>query len=180
MGLCCRRRRIGSKARGYKKECRRKPESGRLGPKGKSSVTPACDRPEAATGTAAPPNRVWSTEQMGEVAGMVWHVLAERDGQSLAALKKAVDAPGDLVLAAVGWLARRQAGVRHKRPDHVRVTAVTTRPLVSLDWRTWQMGSGFIFRRAACVSVTVSTGKESRPHFLPSRHSPITVTTISR
>lgn len=76
------------------------------GAKGKASVTEACDRPEAATGTAALPNRVWCNEQIGEVAGLVWHVLAERDGQSLTALKKAVDAPSDLVLAAVGWLAR--------------------------------------------------------------------------
>ena len=102
--MCCRPRGIGSKARGYKKDRPRSRNQGVSGTKGTSSVTQSCVRPEAATGTAAPPNRVWCNEQIGEVAGLVWHVLAERDGQSLTVLKKAVDAPGDLVLAAVGWL----------------------------------------------------------------------------
>ena len=36
----------------------------------------------------------------------IWHVLAEQGGQNLPALKKSIDAPAELVLAAAGWLAR--------------------------------------------------------------------------
>jgi hypothetical protein len=47
-------------------------------------------------------------EQIGETAGSVWRVLESKGPQSLAALKKQVKAPGDLVLMAVGWLAREE------------------------------------------------------------------------
>jgi Winged helix-turn-helix domain (DUF2582) len=47
-------------------------------------------------------------EEIGEIAGSVWHVLESKGPQSLAALKKNVKAPGDLVLMAVGWLAREE------------------------------------------------------------------------
>jgi hypothetical protein len=47
-----------------------------------------------------------SAEEIGHVAGEVWACL-DRDGtQTIAAIKKAVNAPGDLVVAAIGWLAR--------------------------------------------------------------------------
>jgi len=49
---------------------------------------------------------ILSNDLIGETAGEVWHQLADSNGQSLAALKKSVDAPGELVLAALGWLAR--------------------------------------------------------------------------
>jgi len=43
---------------------------------------------------------------IGETAGQVWRLL-ERDGpQTLAQIKKKVDAKGDLVGYALGWLAR--------------------------------------------------------------------------
>ena len=45
-------------------------------------------------------------EQIGQTAGLVWHALNESGPQSLAKLVKAVDAPRDMVLQAVGWLAR--------------------------------------------------------------------------
>jgi hypothetical protein len=44
--------------------------------------------------------------QIGETAGAVWHVLNDQGPLSIAKLVKAVDAPRDLVLQAVGWLAR--------------------------------------------------------------------------
>jgi hypothetical protein len=44
--------------------------------------------------------------QIGETAGTVWHVLNEQGPLSMAKLAKAVDAPRDLVLQAIGWLAR--------------------------------------------------------------------------
>jgi len=47
-------------------------------------------------------------EQIGETAGNVWRALESKGPQSLAALKKQVKAPGDLVLMAVGWLAREE------------------------------------------------------------------------
>ena len=47
-----------------------------------------------------------SAHHIGEVAGEVWVALANGDGQTLAAIKKTVAAPPDVVLAAVGWLAR--------------------------------------------------------------------------
>ena len=50
--------------------------------------------------------RTLSMEEIGHVAGDVWACL-DRDGtQTIAAIKKAVDAPGDVVMAAIGWLAR--------------------------------------------------------------------------
>jgi len=45
-------------------------------------------------------------EQIGETAGSVWRALETKGPQSLGALKKNVKAPGDLVMMAVGWLAR--------------------------------------------------------------------------
>lgn len=58
------------------------------------------------TGLPAPRQRGISNEMIGSVAGDVWSVLSERGGQTLAGLKKSIDAPDELVLAAVGWLAR--------------------------------------------------------------------------
>jgi hypothetical protein len=47
-----------------------------------------------------------SSEAIGHTAGDVWSVLNERGVQTVAGLKKAVDAPDELVVAALGWLAR--------------------------------------------------------------------------
>ncbi len=47
-------------------------------------------------------------EQIGEAAGSVWRVLESKGPQSVGALKKQVKAPADLVLMAVGWLAREE------------------------------------------------------------------------
>jgi Winged helix-turn-helix domain (DUF2582) len=52
------------------------------------------------------PRRELSTESIGNVAGDVWGFLSQNGGQTLAAIKKSVDAPADVVVAAVGWLAR--------------------------------------------------------------------------
>lgn len=50
--------------------------------------------------------RALSSEQIGQVAGDLWRLLDKQGGQTLVSIKKAVDAPNDLVLAAIGWLAR--------------------------------------------------------------------------
>jgi len=45
-------------------------------------------------------------DQIGETAGLVWHKLHETGPLSLAKLVQAIDAPRDLTLQAIGWLAR--------------------------------------------------------------------------
>ncbi len=44
--------------------------------------------------------------QIGEVAGSVWQELAKVESTSISKLAKSVDAPRDVVLQAIGWLAR--------------------------------------------------------------------------
>ena len=55
---------------------------------------------------AATVQREITNETIGATAGQVWSALADNGGQSLAALKKAIGAPDDQVLLALGWLAR--------------------------------------------------------------------------
>lgn len=47
-----------------------------------------------------------SDVEIGHVAGDVWGALARSGPLTVTALKKEVKAPGDLVAAAIGWLAR--------------------------------------------------------------------------
>lgn len=47
-----------------------------------------------------------SVEQIGETAGLVWKYLNDNGTSSVSRLVKEVDAPRDMVLQAVGWLAR--------------------------------------------------------------------------
>lgn len=49
---------------------------------------------------------VSAVEQIGRVAGLVWHALHDGGPQSLTKLVKTVGAHRDLVLQALGWLAR--------------------------------------------------------------------------
>jgi hypothetical protein len=44
--------------------------------------------------------------EIGHVAGQVWGALSGNGPLTIAALKKEVQAPGDIVAAAIGWLAR--------------------------------------------------------------------------
>ena len=46
--------------------------------------------------------------QIGEAAGAVWHVLSEKGRLTIAKLVKEVDLPRDLVMQALGWLAREE------------------------------------------------------------------------
>ena len=43
---------------------------------------------------------------IGETAGIVWRILHENGSMSVTRLVKSVDKPRDLVMQAVGWLAR--------------------------------------------------------------------------
>jgi hypothetical protein len=49
---------------------------------------------------------VLSSIEIGHVAGEIWGLLSTNGDQTLAAIKKSVDAPADVVLAGIGWLAR--------------------------------------------------------------------------
>lgn len=44
--------------------------------------------------------------EIGATAGLVWHALDGSEPLSISKLVKAVDAPRDTILQAIGWLAR--------------------------------------------------------------------------
>ena len=56
-------------------------------------------------------------EEIGAVAGAIWHALDTEGEMTLAKLKKEVDAEGSLFDWAIGWLAREDkiALTREKR-----------------------------------------------------------------
>jgi len=86
-----------------------KPEKTKAAPSAKSKAEiSTLDRdvvPEAALPRS--PGTL-STTEIGHVAGDVWGLLVRDGAQTIAAIKKSVDAPPDLVLAAIGWLAREE------------------------------------------------------------------------
>jgi len=47
-----------------------------------------------------------STDQIGDTAGLVWHCLNQQGPRSQTQLAKDVDAPRDVIMQAIGWLAR--------------------------------------------------------------------------
>ena len=47
-----------------------------------------------------------AVEQIGEIAGQIWHLLDQQGSLSTAQLITQADAPRDVVLQAIGWLAR--------------------------------------------------------------------------
>jgi hypothetical protein len=47
-----------------------------------------------------------AVQQIGEAAGAVWHALHENGPLTLAKLEKQLGVNRDLVMQAVGWLAR--------------------------------------------------------------------------
>ena len=74
----------------------------------KSSANGQAAKTTAKRAILAPGARPLTDLHIGDVAGEVWGLLAKSDGQTLAAIKKSIDAPADLVVAAVGWLAREE------------------------------------------------------------------------
>lgn len=46
------------------------------------------------------------TESIGAVAGLVWEYLSENGPITLSKLAREIDAPRDMVMQGVGWLAR--------------------------------------------------------------------------
>ena len=47
-------------------------------------------------------------DQIGDAAGLVWKTLSSEGAMSMAKLCRSIDAPRDLVMQAVGWLAREE------------------------------------------------------------------------
>ncbi len=47
-----------------------------------------------------------TTMQIGETAGAIWQTLNAQGPMSLAKLVKSIDAPRDLIMQGIGWLAR--------------------------------------------------------------------------
>ncbi len=45
-------------------------------------------------------------DQIGDTAGLVWHHLNETGPRTLSQLAKEIDAPRDVIMQAIGWLAR--------------------------------------------------------------------------
>jgi hypothetical protein len=45
-------------------------------------------------------------DQIGDTAGVVWHDLNENGPRTLTQLVKEIDAPRDVIMQALGWLAR--------------------------------------------------------------------------
>jgi hypothetical protein len=80
----------------------RKPLEDEVAPPPLTSVQRVLERDEAAPRAPG----VLTGIEIGHVAGEVWGVLSRGEPVTLAALKKEVKAPGDLVVAAIGWLAR--------------------------------------------------------------------------
>lgn len=65
------------------------------------STTKAATNGEASTAATALGNH-----QIGETAGAVWNYLTGKEKVSLATIKKDLRVSSELLLAAVGWLAR--------------------------------------------------------------------------
>ena len=62
---------------------------------------------------------VHQVEGIGVAAGLVWHYLSENGSVTLSKLAREIDAPRDMVMQGVGWLAREgkvtfQEGARSK------------------------------------------------------------------
>lgn len=75
--------------------------------KSETKKSEAAPKPPAAKKTVAKPAAPsLVSDEIGATAGLVWQTLNDQGAQTVAALKKSVGGPGDLVMAAVGWLAR--------------------------------------------------------------------------
>jgi hypothetical protein len=58
--------------------------------------------------TTAQPTAESVIHQIGETAGVIWHILNDDGPQPLSKLVKRVDAPRDVAMQAVGWLAHEE------------------------------------------------------------------------
>jgi hypothetical protein len=72
----------------------------------KATLSEDVRSPAPAKKAAASAERAVSSEEIGHCAGEIWGLLHSHGDQTLAAIKKSIDAPADLTVAAIGWLAR--------------------------------------------------------------------------
>jgi hypothetical protein len=63
--------------------------------------------------------------QIGQIAGEIWRLLDTNGPMTTARLVKEVDAPRDLVMQAVGWLAREDK-VHIEEESRTRVVSLRT------------------------------------------------------
>lgn len=73
----------------------------------------------AGVATMTPQIVTHQVESIGEVSGVIWNYLNEQGPVTLSRLARDIDAPRDLVMQGVGWLAREgkvtfQEGSRSK------------------------------------------------------------------
>jgi hypothetical protein len=74
------------------------------------ATTPAAEAAPISKPAPAVPREVGAITgiEIGHVAGDVWGALSRKGPLTLAGIKKEVKAPGDVVTAAIGWLAREE------------------------------------------------------------------------
>lgn len=58
-------------------------------------------------------------QSIGDTAGKVWNFLNEKDGANLSQLTKGVKADSNLVLQAIGWLAREEKLLIQKKGRYI-------------------------------------------------------------
>ena len=63
-------------------------------------------------------------QQIGEVAGVVWHTLHDHGPMSFTKLTKHLETPRDLTMQAVGWLARE---------DKINISETSRGRMISLN-----------------------------------------------
>ncbi len=63
-------------------------------------------------------------DQIGLTAGLVWHELEQAGPLSLAQLAKRIDASRDVVMQAVGWLAREEK-IQIEEANRTRIVSLS-------------------------------------------------------
>ena len=76
-------------------------------PADKNTTTKSASK-AATNGEASNAATALGNHQIGEIAGVVWFYLNEEGEASVATIKKDLSVSADLLLAAVGWLAREE------------------------------------------------------------------------
>ncbi|QDU80817.1 hypothetical protein Pla110_25520 [Polystyrenella longa] len=64
-------------------------------------------------------------DEIGIAAGLVWNYLTEKGPVTLSKLSREIDAPRDLVMQGVGWLARESKIEFHPGPRSKLVSLKT-------------------------------------------------------
>jgi Winged helix-turn-helix domain (DUF2582) len=72
----------------------------------KTNSSPKGRQSSSAAKEDAAARQTLSNENIGHVAGDLWQLLDSHGAQSMPAIKKAIAAPDEVILAAIGWLAR--------------------------------------------------------------------------